>query len=154
MGGLEKKLDMLLLFQKLETPREKDLHKFIDEKGGPEKCLKSDQLLKELIDKSGEGYAGVLGADYIRGEDGLAASRKQLSKDLGEDIDEALKKNFRLFERKLDFQQKQLDDLQVSFHTESQRIITTILSGSHDRIDDPVSFLSLDRSHADVLIGC
>lgn len=138
LQALDRKLDMLLLFSRLDTPREKEVQRFIDDKGGPKTCIENDQLLEELIIKSGEGYSGVTGSDTSR-TDGLQAAKKVLSRELAENLDDALKKNLRLFERKLEIQNKQLkDQLQDAMHTEGQYIITAILAGAHERIIDPV----------------
>lgn len=142
LAAVDQKLDMLLLMRKLDTSREKDMLKFIDEKGGAKACVENDALLKELIQKSGEGVSGVIGSDRSRGTDGMAAAKKALTKELAENYDDALKKNFALFGRKLEVQTRQMQqELQVSIQEEGQHIITTILSGAHDRIVDEVVLL-------------
>lgn len=136
LRAIEEKLDMMALFRKLDTPREKDVQKFLDEHGGVKACLDSDELLEELVAKSGEASSRISGRDSGRRSNDLPDIRKKLRKELQEDIDDAFSRNMLLFERKLDIQSKQLTDV---MQEESEHIISTLLSGAHDRITDPVS---------------
>lgn len=137
LHSVEQKLDMvLLLFRKLDTPRERDVQKFIEENGGAEACIKKDDLLNGLIAKSGESFAGLSEHAPGRRIDDLTVARQKLNKELAEDFDEALKKNLVLFEGKLDLQSKHLVD---AMKIERNHIIAALSSGAHDRIIDPVS---------------
>ena len=136
LRSIEEKLDMIALFRKLDTPREKDVQKFIDEHGGVKACLSSDELLEELITKSGESCSRISGRDASRRSNDLPSIRKRLIKEMMEDIDEIFSRNMVLFGRKLDMQSKQLTE---TIQSESDHIIQTLLSGAHDRIIDPVS---------------
>lgn len=139
VAAIDEKLDMLLLLRKLDSPREKEIQRFIDERGGAKACIENETLLKELVDMSGEGFLGFTGGENLRGSEGLAAARKALGRELAENIDDALRKNIILFERKLEAQNRQLkEQLDVSFQVEGEHIITAILSGAHDRITDKV----------------
>ncbi|TFK44065.1 hypothetical protein BDQ12DRAFT_593650, partial [Crucibulum laeve] len=133
LEAIEEKLDMILLFRKLDTPRERDVHKFIEEHGGVKTCIYDDELLEELILKSGESLSRISGRDARKSND-LPDIRKRLSKELQEDIDEAFNRNMVLFERKLEMQSKQLTE---TVQQESDHIINTLLAGAHDRIIDP-----------------
>ncbi|KAK0188332.1 hypothetical protein F5146DRAFT_1002424 [Armillaria mellea] len=53
--------DILLVFSKLDTDRDRDIQDFIKNNGGPKVCIDNERLLHELVDKSGEGITGVLG---------------------------------------------------------------------------------------------
>ncbi|KAF9462351.1 hypothetical protein BDZ94DRAFT_1322722 [Collybia nuda] len=134
LRSIEEKLDMLLLFRKLDTPREKDVQKFIEDNGGAKACINNPELLEELVSKSGESLSRFSGRETGRRSNELPDIKKKLLKELGEDIDDALKRNMVLFERKLDIQSKQLTE---AVQQESDHIITTLLSGAHDRITDP-----------------
>ncbi|KAJ2926508.1 hypothetical protein H1R20_g10578, partial [Candolleomyces eurysporus] len=135
LRSIERKLDMITLFRKLDTPREKDINKFIESHGGARACITNDELLEELIIKSGElSVARISGKDNGRKSNDLPQIRKRLFKELQEDIDDTFKRNMVLFERKLEMQNKQLTD---ALHQESSNIISTLLSGAHDRIIDP-----------------
>jgi len=147
LRGIEEKLDTIALFRKLDTPREREIQKFIDEHGGVKACLNSDELLEELVAKSGDSIPRISGRDTTRKLNDLPTIRKRLFKELVEDIDEVFSRNLVLFERKLEMQNKQLTE---TIQSESDHIIHTLLSGAHDRIMDPVrlpSFLVLSPSY-------
>ncbi|KAF9557963.1 hypothetical protein CPC08DRAFT_736574 [Agrocybe pediades] len=136
LQNLEEKLDEILNhFRKLDTPREREVHRFIEENGGAKACLKDDELLEALISKSGEPSSRISGReDGRRTSSDLPSIRKKLLKELMEDVDEVLDRNLKLYERKLDMQSKQLTE---TIEAESEHIIQTLLSGAHDRIIDP-----------------
>ncbi|KAG6828456.1 hypothetical protein H0H92_007865 [Tricholoma furcatifolium] len=134
LQAMDKKLDMLLLFRKLDTPRERDIQKFIDAHGGAKACISDERLLEELVLKSGESISRLSGRETGRRLNDLSDFRKRLLRELQEDIDEAFSRNMAHFEKKLDMQSKQLGDF---IQDETDLIINTILSGAHDRISDP-----------------
>ncbi|KAJ7131765.1 hypothetical protein C8R43DRAFT_895670, partial [Mycena crocata] len=122
---------MEALFRRLDTPRERDVQKFIDEKGGAKMCLDSDATLQELVSRSGESLASI---DSTRSGSGdLASAKKILTKELAEDVDEALKKNMKLFDRKMEMQSKQLTN---AISSTGEHIISVLSSGAHDKILD------------------
>jgi hypothetical protein len=135
--------DMICLFRKLDTPREKDVLKFIDDHGGAKVCISNDELLEELVAKSGESLSRVSGRESGRRPNNLLDIKKKLVKELQEDMDEAFSRNLVMFERKLDVQSKQLAD---TVRQESDHIISTLMSGAHDRITDPVRQFLHERS--------
>ncbi|KXN86242.1 hypothetical protein AN958_10320 [Leucoagaricus sp. SymC.cos] len=133
---MDKKLDMILLFRKLDTPREKEVMKFIEEHGGVKACLNNDEYLEELVAKSGDSLSRISGrgaGGSGRRSNDLPEIRKRLNKEFQEDIDEAFNRNMVLFERKLDMQNKQLNE---TLRQESDHIISVLLTGAHDRIND------------------
>ncbi|KAG6906091.1 hypothetical protein DXG01_015973, partial [Tephrocybe rancida] len=134
LQDVQRKFDMLLLFRKLDTPRERDVLKFIEAHGGPKACILDEGLLEELTMKSGESLSRFPGREGGRRSNGLPELRKRLLKELQEDIDEAFNRNMVLFERKLDMQSKQLTDL---VQDKADYIISAVVSGAHDRIMDP-----------------
>ncbi|KAF8149382.1 hypothetical protein B0H34DRAFT_785385 [Crassisporium funariophilum] len=134
LRAIEEKLDTIALFRKLDTPREKDIQKFIDEHGGVKSCLNNDDTLEELVAKSGESFSRISGREMTRRTNDLPGLRKKLFKELLEDVDDLFHRNMALFERKLDMQSKQLTE---TIQSESDHIINTLLSGAHDRINDP-----------------
>ena len=130
---------MIAIFRSLDTPRERDVQRFLRENGGVKACISQDELLEQLIVKSGESISGssrISGKETARRTNDLPSMRKKLFKELAEDLDEALSRNMVLFERKLEMQSKQLTD---TIKSESDHIISSLLSGAHDRITDPVS---------------
>jgi hypothetical protein len=46
--AVDEKLNMILLFRRLDSPHEKELLRLIDQRGGPKACLSSDTILREL----------------------------------------------------------------------------------------------------------
>jgi len=49
LRSTQKKVDLILLFQVLQTPREKKILAFIETNGGAEACMRDDELLRELL---------------------------------------------------------------------------------------------------------
>lgn len=137
---IDKKLDMIMIFRKLDTPRERDVNKFIEEHGGVKACISNDESLEELVAKSGDSLSRISGRGGGSGRrsNDLPEIRKRLLKEIQEDIDEAFNRNMVLFERKLDMQNKQLGE---AMRQESDHIITALTAGAHDRINDPVRSL-------------
>lgn len=141
LQSIEDKIqDTLALFRRLETAREHDLKKFIEEHGGVKACLHNDDVLEELVLKSGEASSRISGRDASRRSSDLPSIRKRLLKEVAEDIDEAFERNMVLFDRKLKMQSKQMEDTVVQ---ESDRVIQTLTAGAHDQIIDPVSSFKL-----------
>ncbi|KAG6860011.1 hypothetical protein C0995_000574 [Termitomyces sp. Mi166 len=95
------------LFIRLDTPREKEIRDTIDSCGGPKTCINDNKVLQILLDKSGEGIA-VLGG---RPDTNLSQTRQSLLKELAENVDEALRQNFALFQGKLEIQKQELDTI-------------------------------------------
>lgn len=161
---------MVSLFRKLDTPREREVHRFIDDNGGIKSVIESDQLLEQLASKSGDtsmssngngssgwgasarsnGSTAAKGSKFKAGKmdekrkggnasasagHDLLELRKNLRKELAEDIDEMLERNLVLFERKLAIQSQRMHEV---VKEESDRVITSLLAGAHDRITDLV----------------
>ncbi|KAJ7869275.1 hypothetical protein B0H14DRAFT_2571888 [Mycena olivaceomarginata] len=122
---------MEALFGKLDTPRERNVQKFIEDKGGAKACVDNDTTLKELISKGGENLASLDPTHSGNGD--LVSAKKLLNMELAEDVDEAFKNNMKLFDHKLEMQSKQLTDTITST---GEHIINVLSSGAHDRILD------------------
>ncbi|KAJ6594849.1 hypothetical protein B0H19DRAFT_1096915 [Mycena capillaripes] len=123
---------MEALFRKLDTPREREVQRFIDDKGGAKACVDNEATLAELVLKSGENLAELDPTHSGNGD--LASAKKLLNKELAEDVDEAFKKNMKLFDRKLEMQSRQLAD---AINTTGEHIISVLSGGAHDKILDP-----------------
>jgi hypothetical protein len=140
LDSIEEKLDMLYLLKRLETPRERDIDKFIKEKGGPHICIQNDQLLTELIEMSGEGISAITSQRSGDPAKDMASVKWALSRELSENLDAALAKNLVFFERKLEAQGKQMKVyFESSLRQEGEHIISTLMAGAYERIVDPVS---------------
>ncbi|KAJ7057598.1 hypothetical protein C8F01DRAFT_1306379 [Mycena amicta] len=119
------------IFRKLDTKRERDVLKLIQDKGGVKACLDSDTTLLELFTLGGES-ASVYDASYTRGD--LTRARKVLNREIAEDIDEAFKKNLELFDGKLQMHNSRLT---ASIRLSEQHIISAISDGVFKNISDP-----------------
>jgi hypothetical protein len=49
-SSADNKLNLLILFRRLDSPHESELMKFIETKGGVEKCMADDKALLELAE--------------------------------------------------------------------------------------------------------
>ncbi|KAI3602849.1 hypothetical protein WG66_011217 [Moniliophthora roreri] len=133
LGRMENKLDeMLNFFRRLDTPQERDAREFIENIGGPEKCVDSDEHVTELMNLCGDGpsMARVSAADI---EAALAGTKQAILKELDEDLDNALQRHMQLFERKLDVQRQELEE---TIKTSERNILAAMQAGAHERIRD------------------
>ncbi|KAF5318870.1 hypothetical protein D9619_010940 [Psilocybe cf. subviscida] len=98
--AMDKKIDSLLaVFQRLDTPSERELLKYIGDNGGAENCISRDDLLRALLMKSGQPT------------DSLAEVRKTLQTEISEDLDKVLSRNLNRFEKLLVVQNNNLERL-------------------------------------------
>ncbi|TFK63874.1 hypothetical protein BDN72DRAFT_802855 [Pluteus cervinus] len=131
LNSVDNKVDQLLqIFRTLDSPQEKEVQNLFDENGGEKACIEDDELLKQLVSKSGETLSSVGGLTG-KGED-LGHVRKVLLKEWQEDVGKMFNKNMVVFARKLDVQSKQLDAIKEL----NERIVTILNSGSHEKILD------------------
>ncbi|KAJ3559705.1 hypothetical protein NP233_g11198 [Leucocoprinus birnbaumii] len=122
------------IFKKLDTPREKEINKFLEEHGGAKACIEQDDLLTKLIAKSGESLTGVLQRSTTKGtDDSIVAARKKLLKEIAEDVDDVFKKNFEIFEAKMTIQYEHIEHM---MDRQGKQIMSALLSGAHERILD------------------
>lgn len=173
--AVDEKLNMILLFRKLDSPHEKELLRLIDQRGGPKACLNSDTLLREL---SAVNTTTDTAAALSSLRDPLMPSSQisqtfdpkafyAMRNELREDMRDALKKNLEVFGRKLEVQKRQLiteiegvvaqegmsssgDMSAICSYVpfSGDRIISAVVAGPHDRILDPVSFSPEPESNA------
>ncbi|EEB92009.1 hypothetical protein MPER_09542 [Moniliophthora perniciosa FA553] len=110
LGRMEDKLDEILkFFRRLDTPQERDARELLENVGGAEKCVDSDEHVAELMNLCGNGpsMARVPAADI---EAALADTKQAILKEINEDLDSALQRHMQLFERKLDVQRQELEE--------------------------------------------
>ncbi|EKM48544.1 uncharacterized protein PHACADRAFT_132334, partial [Phanerochaete carnosa HHB-10118-sp] len=120
------KLDMVLLFRQLRSPAERELWKFVESKGGPEKFLQDDALMNELISRTEKDTTEQV------------TSVNEVKYDIRKDLADIIKENFEVSENK--FQALQVNiraQMGQTVRREGDRIIGTLLSGPADRIIDP-----------------
>jgi hypothetical protein len=113
--------------------------RLVEQRGGAA-CIDDDKVLKELNDfenKSG----GSQGNNLTHGSKTAKSSDlDDLKEDLHLDADAALEQNMTVFTRKFDIQKRQIvDELSRVVEREGDRVISTLTSGPHDKIIDPVS---------------
>ncbi|KAH9950246.1 hypothetical protein B0H21DRAFT_819379 [Amylocystis lapponica] len=125
-----KRTDMILhFFQTCVSPEQQELSALIQQKGGSEAVLNSEETLKELntLDHN-DRSPQVVDPD---------SSFHALQMDLGEDPATIIKNNFKIFGRKFAMQQRQIaKELDRVITRESDRVIETVTSGPHDKIID------------------
>ncbi|KAH9474631.1 hypothetical protein JR316_0013095 [Psilocybe cubensis] len=115
------KLDVImsLLFRSVDTPREREVFKFLQQNGGPEKCVNDLDLLPKLIAKAGE--SPKTGKVAVSDQQELEELRKDLSKALSEDLDKVLETHYARFEKVLQVQNNNLK--RMSAHLEDQGVL-------------------------------
>ncbi|KAF9447895.1 hypothetical protein P691DRAFT_705894 [Macrolepiota fuliginosa MF-IS2] len=124
---------MLEIFRRLETPREREVAKFLEDNGGAKACIEKDDLLTKLVTKTGDSISSIAQRSNVKGSDEVVAVRKTLLKELAEDVDEIFRKNLAVYEAKMAIQRQQLIDV---VEEQGQQIMSVLLSGTHDKIKD------------------
>ncbi|TFK64963.1 hypothetical protein BDN72DRAFT_922091 [Pluteus cervinus] len=131
LDSVESKIDLILqIFRKLDTPREKEVQKFLDDSGGPKTCIEDDDLLTRLVEISGERFSAINGPAME--DKTIGRAREVLLKELQEDVNKMFETNFVGFQRKLAMQSYQLAAIQAS----NEHIVEMLNSGSHEKILD------------------
>ncbi|KAJ3573154.1 hypothetical protein NP233_g2616 [Leucocoprinus birnbaumii] len=136
LRSLSDKVDNALttIFRKLDTPREKEVMDFILENGGPDVITKRGDLVRRLVDKSGETLTSLADKARPSGKSELDSVRDKLQKEVAEDLDVLFQQNFELFNRKLELQNQ---NIQANLEKQGQYVIDALSSGAHDKIRDP-----------------
>lgn len=94
--------------------------------------------MKKLIEKSAEKESQKDAKALSK--DAQTALIKEISRDLSRSFADMIKENEDLFSRKFKAQETALrEEMEVITRREGDRVIGAILSGPHDRIQDPVS---------------
>src|ERR1700761_5009048 len=99
------------------------MRRIVEEAGGPKRCVDNDEALKKLVEKSGEVMRNI------------NDMRMSLRKEIAEDLDDAFKKNFKLFSRKLEAQERELGE---RIDASGAHVIAELSRGAHDDIKDQV----------------
>lgn len=134
---------MLKIFQRIQSPREREVLKFIEENGGASACIEKDDLLTKLIFKTGESISSVTRHPNAGGVSDVGSARKELLKELREDVDKVFNKNLTLFEGKMAIQHQQIIG---AIGQQGQQTMSVLLSGTHEMIKDPVRYQLCDIS--------
>ncbi|TFK50545.1 hypothetical protein OE88DRAFT_1736072 [Heliocybe sulcata] len=128
---------MLMMFDACRSPKEMELQRRIESRRGLDQWAEKDfaelVLASEKIDSNSTALAS-LGSQRGSSEEIVKKLVYSARKQLRDDVDTVLAKNEEVFERKFRSQMKDIED---EIHNESDRIIRSLSSGSHDRIVDP-----------------
>lgn len=98
---------IMALFRKLDTPREQDVLKFLNDHGGAKECISKDELLMGLLVKAAESPEASKTANSERRE--FISLRKELTAELAENLDEVLANSVSRFEKLLTVQYNNLE---------------------------------------------
>ncbi|KAF9053115.1 hypothetical protein BJ165DRAFT_1523845 [Panaeolus papilionaceus] len=121
---------MMDLLAQLDTPKEKDIKKFIAESGGAEAVVEDEDKVLKLANKTGESIASLAGDTIIQNSDDVVKRfQTRLKGELAEDVAGLFSKNIDLFGRKLDM-------ISIQIKQDSAMVVRTLSGGSHDRITD------------------
>ncbi|KAK0487641.1 hypothetical protein IW261DRAFT_1327956 [Armillaria novae-zelandiae] len=151
LNSIDRKIENLTamvenLFRQLETSRERDVQSLFVDKGGAQKCIDNDDSLRLLIKKSGKGYDDILGSQFELNKpesETLEKARKELRRELKEDVEKAFGRDMKYFGSKLGLQyrelkrqRQQLSDIGDAMRMGHDQILSAMKSGAHDRIID------------------
>lgn len=162
MQAIDAKLDLMKkMFQQAASSEEREMMAQVQRRGGANACLKSDRIIKELEELEEPGHSDDLGGDgsLRRATDKVgrraadAPDFDKLQEDLNTDPNEAIKKNEDIFSRKFELKKREiLEQMDHIVRREGDRIISTLTSGPHEKIIDPVSFhltaITMQTSHS------
>ncbi|KAF9476107.1 hypothetical protein BDN70DRAFT_882808 [Pholiota conissans] len=128
MDIVDAKLDTIIstIFRNLDTTREKDVIKFFEQYGGPEKCVNDLSLLQKLVTKVGESPKA--GKSSFPDAKDLKDLQTALSDALKEDLDKVLEKHYSRFEKFLQVQNNNLRHV-MSSHLEDQGALLQVELG-------------------------
>ncbi|KAG6901513.1 hypothetical protein C0995_010982 [Termitomyces sp. Mi166 len=126
VGFAELQQQMKAVFARLDSPREKEIRKFIQDNDGPRAVVNKLDTLQKINELSGDSNpSGRSDKDWKK-------LQRSLLSELSENLDEALKRNMSTFEKKLEMQKQ---DMIYTLELNKNQIITT-LTGSFEQIKD------------------
>ena len=122
---------MAMVFEKMQSPEEKEWAALAQQSGGIEQLLKSDALLKEMLEKQKGGVEKGPG-HMPKSSITLSAFEKELAKD----VETILAENTKAFEQKLGVIGLSLREVKVTIQRQSDREIE-VLTGPGKRKRSP-----------------
>ena len=134
---------MGMVFEKMQSPEEKDWAAFVRQNGGVEQVLESEELKKKVIEKQkgetkDENKAGLKNVL----SQGPSMTVTEFEKELGKDVETVLAENTKAFEQKFGAIEVSLREVNVTIQRQSDRVIEEVLAemhaGPHERILDKV----------------
>ena len=131
--GLGEKLNMLLVFKQLDSPRERELKEYVKARGGSE----DDGTLQDMISLYRKSDPGLADGSSI-------PTLAEIRKELAEDWEESLARNLVAFKEALKEQEaKIVFEVQGIVNLQTDKIIGHLDSRPHDQIHDLVYHLPL-----------
>ncbi|KAJ7462562.1 hypothetical protein FB451DRAFT_1266995 [Mycena latifolia] len=124
---------MLLLFHELESPAERELRKWITDKGGPNAVSGNEKLFKELQSKM-KDIKGTL--PNMCKDEVTQTTMLRVREEMQRDIDHSLARDRQQFDRKFDAVQDKLEEMRNTVRRSTDRILAVVTGGPHDRIRD------------------
>ena len=129
-----------MVFEKMQSPEEKEWAVFARQHGGVERVLESDDLMKKVVEKQKSGAKDEKGSTGKHGQ--LPPTLAEFEKELGKDVDTVLAENTKGFEQKFGAMEASLREVTVTVQRQSDRVIEEVLAGMHagphERILDKV----------------
>ena len=121
---------MLQLFKEFATPQQKELAAMVENMGG-DAVLNDKQAMEELV-----RVEPKLTVRPGRKDGGGRFNFVELQKEIKESPDKAIERNAEFFSGKFEIQKREIEEIVTR---ESDRVISAVIAGPHDRIIDPVS---------------
>ena len=135
---------MELVFERMQTPEERNLAEFVEKNKGVNYVLENPMLKKKVVEMENQRSA----PKDDKGPTGKGAPAQteltvpELEKEIRKGIDTILSENTEAFKRMFETFKSSLKDLDVTIKRQSDRVISEILaSGPHERIKDRVRSL-------------
>ncbi|KAF7329876.1 VPS13 domain-containing protein [Mycena kentingensis (nom. inval.)] len=136
--AMNAKIDMMMkMFAQMMSPQEREMSRLVAQKGTS--VLDNDKALKELCEYENRIVESQSGSGPVHGaKTAKATDFADLKNELHTDPDIAMNENARTYDRKFEVQRRQIvDELTKVVEREGDRVISSILSGPHDKIVDP-----------------
>ena len=130
---------MFQLFQNFATPEQQEMANLIKSKGG-DAALQDDKVVKELMEREAQLSPGAPETRHKKPPKPI--SPNEIRREIKEDPDLAIKRNAKLFDAKFDMQRRLIsEDIDRTVRRETDRVISAVTGGPHDRIIDLVRLM-------------
>lgn len=132
-----------MVFEKMQSPEERQWAAFARQNGGVEGVLESDELMRKVIEKQ-TGGAKEENTTNHKGARSQKSSMTlaEFEKELGKDVESVLVENTKAFDQKFRAMEASLQEVNVTIQRQSDRVIEEVLAGihagPHERILDKV----------------
>lgn len=137
---------MKLVFESLLSTDEREVSLFVERHGGSDKVLQDDVLLSNLFEIRRSRSSGPRRPAGLQpAEMSLSDEIQELRKETQKDLEKILEESREAFERKFEAQRAQIEDVRNTVVKEGDRIISTMVSGPHDRIVNKVREIVFTR---------